>query len=136
MHSILHKPSHFIYYLSDVTVLSTKYPSTLRKFFRTSCTWLSILVLHYTSHTRVFRNPRQYLVEQNQCTAKQAIGATGVFIVPSAQLSRNGTMEHEAMPDHVSFYFKLPKSIYSDYVISDFSYIIRFSLFLLIAYII
>ena len=44
--------------------------------------------------------------------------ATGVFIVTSAQLSRNGTMKHEAMPDHASSDVKLPKSIYSDYVIS------------------
>ena len=58
------------------------------------------------------------------------IGTTGVFIVTSAQLSRNGTMKHEVMPDHASFYVKLPKSIYSDYVISVFSYIIRLSLFL------
>ena len=59
--------------------------------------------------------------------AKQAIGATGVFIVTSAQLSRNGTMKHEAMPDHASFDIKLPKSIYAEYVISVFSYITRFS---------
>ena len=47
-----------------------------------------------------------------------------------AQLSRNGTMKHAAMPDHASFDVNLPKSIYSGYVISVFSYIIRFSLFL------
>ena len=51
----------------------------------------------------MLRNLRRYLVEQNQFNAKQAIGATGVFIVTSAQLSRNGTMKHEAMPDHASF---------------------------------
>ena len=32
-------------------------------------------------------------------------------------------MKHEAKPDHDSFDVKLPKSIYSDYVISVFSYI-------------
>ena len=32
----------------------------------------------------------------------------------SAQLSRNGTMKHEGMPDHASFGVRLPKSIYSD----------------------
>ena len=104
--------------------------------FRTSCSLRSILVLHYTSQTHVFRNPRQYLVVQNQCNAKQAIGTTGVFIATLAQLSRNGTMKHEAMPDHASFDIKLPKSIYSDDVISVFSYIIRFSLLSLIANII
>ena len=45
-------------------------------------------------------------------------------------------MKHEAMPDHASFDVKLPTSIYTDYEISVFSYITRFSLFLLIAYII
>ena len=63
------------------------------------------------------------------------IGATGVFIVTSAR-SRNGTMKHDAMLHYASFDVKLPNSIYSDYVISVFSYIIRFSLFLGIAYII
>ena len=33
-------------------------------------------------------------------------------------------MKHEAMPDHASFDVKLPKSLYSDYVISAYSYII------------
>ena len=51
-----------------------------------------LLVLDYTSQTHVFRNQRQYLVEQNQCNAKQVIGATAVFIVTSAQLSGNGTI--------------------------------------------
>ncbi len=81
--------------------------------FRTSCSWRSILVLDYTSPTHVLwhmlRNLRRYLVEQNQCNAKQAVGATGVFIVTSAQLSRNRTMKHEAMPDHASFDVKLQK---------------------------
>ena len=44
------------------------------------------------------------------------------FIVTSAQLSRNGTMKHEAMLHYASFDVKLPNSIYSDYVISVFSY--------------
>ena len=64
------------------------------------------------------------------------IGATGIFIVTSAQRSRNGTMKHEAVQHSASFDVKLPNSIYSDYVISVFSYIIRFSLFLGIAYMI
>ena len=38
-------------------------------------------------------------------------------------------MKHEAMPDHASFDVKLPNSMYSDYVISFFSYIIPFSFF-------
>ena len=33
----------------------------------------SVLVLIYTSQTHVFRNPRQYLVEQNQWNAKQVL---------------------------------------------------------------
>ena len=45
-------------------------------------------------------------------------------------------MKHDAMLHYTSFDVKLPNSIYSDYVISVFSYIIRFSLFLGIAYII
>ena len=44
--------------------------------------------------------------------------------------------KHDAMLHYASFDVKLPNSIYSDYVISVFSYIIRFSLFLGIAYII
>ena len=63
------------------------------------------------------RNPHQYLVEQNQCNVnnyQQTIGATGVFIVTSAQLSRNGRMKHEAMPDYASYDVKLPKSIADD----------------------
>ena len=53
------------------------------------------------------------------------IGATGDFIVTSAQLSsRNGTMKHETMPEHGSFDVKLPKSLCSDYVISVFSDIV------------
>ena len=64
------------------------------------------------------------------------IGATAIFIVTSAQRSRNGTMKHDAMLHYASFDVKLPNSIilYSVYVISVFSYIIRFSLFLGIAY--
>ena len=54
----------------------------------------------------------------------------------SAQRSHNGTMKHDAMLHYASFDVKLPNSIYSDYVISVFSYIIRFSLFIGIAYII
>ena len=56
-----------------------------------------------------------------QC--QTGIGATDVFIVTSAERSRNETMKHEAMPDHSSFDVKLPKSmcLYSDYVISVFS---------------
>ena len=54
----------------------------------------------------------------------------------SAQRSRNGTMKQDAMLHYASFDVKLPNSTYSDYVISVFSYIIRFSLFLGIAYII
>ena len=124
---------HVFHFCICQAVLYIIFPMSLPEhapdIFRTSCSWRSILVLHYTSQTHVSRNPREYLVEQNQCNAKQAIGATGVFIVTSAQLSRNGTMRHEAMPDHASFDVKLPKSIYSDYVFSVFSYVIRFSLF-------
>ena len=51
----------------------------------------------------------------------KANGATGVFIVTSAQRSRNGTMKHDAMLHYASFDVKLPNSIYSVYVISVFS---------------
>ena len=50
-----------------------KIPEYAPEIFRTSCSRRSILVLHYTSQTHVFRNPRQYLVEQNQCNAKQVL---------------------------------------------------------------
>ena len=70
------------------------------------------------------------------CLLQFGIGATGVFIVTSAQRSRNGTMKHDAMLHYASFDVKLPNSIYSVYVISVFSYITRFSMFLGIAYII
>ena len=47
-----------------------------------------------------------------------AIRPTGVFIMTSSQLWRNGTMKHEAMPDHAPYDVNIPKSIYSDTVIS------------------
>ena len=55
-----------------------------------------------------------------------------VFIMTSAQLLHNGTMKHEAMPDHALYDVKLPKSysiVNSDSVISVFSYTTRFTLF-------
>ena len=45
-------------------------------------------------------------------------------------------MKHDAMLHYASFDVKLPNSIYSVYVIPVLSYIIQFSLFLGIAYII
>ena len=49
---------------------------------RTSCSWLSILVLHYTSQTHIFRNMCQYLVEKNPCNVKQVLAR------PAFSLSR------------------------------------------------
>ena len=122
--SALAKP---FYILSFRCHFIIKIPEHAPEIFRTSCSWRSILVWHYTSRTHVFRNPRQYLVEQNQCNAKQ------VLAWPAFSLWRqhnvNVRERHEAMLDHA-------KSIYSDYVISVFSYIIRFSFFWWIAYII
>ena len=57
--------------------------------------------------------------ESMEC--QTGIGATGLFIVTSAQRSRNGTMKHDAMLHYASFDVKLPNSIYSVYVISVFS---------------
>ena len=123
-----------LYYLSDVTVLS-KYPNTLRKFFDL----LVHGVVYWCCSTRHRPTSSQksapvFSRTESMC-CQTSIGATGVFIVTSAQRSRNGTMKHDAMLHYASFDIKLPNSIYSDYVISVFSYIIRF-LFLGIAYII
>ena len=40
------------------------------------------------------------------------------------------SMKHVAMLDHASCDVKLPNSVYSGYVISVFSYFVRFTLFL------
>ena len=50
-----------------------KTPEHAPEIFRSSCSWRSVPVLLYTSETHVFRNPRQYLVEQNQCDAKRLL---------------------------------------------------------------
>ena len=122
---LLHKPNRFIYYLSDVNVLS-KYPNTLRKFYKLRVR--GVVYWNCTTHHRpMFSEPRASILV---IYCQTGIGATGVFIVTSAQRSRNGTMKHDAMLHYTSFDVKLPKFIYSDYVISVFSYIVRFSLFL------
>ena len=61
-----------------------KIPEHVPEIFRTYCLWRSILVLDYHVLWCIFRNPRQYLVERNQCNAnnyQHTISATGVFIV-------------------------------------------------------
>ena len=51
-------------------------------------------------------------------TINSILDSSGFFVATSEQLSRNGTMKHEAMPGRASFDIKLPKLIYSDSVIS------------------
>ena len=74
MYSIFAKAKSF-YMLSFRCHCIIKIPEHTPAIFQTSCSWRSIglLVLHYTSQTNVLRNPRQYLVEQNQCNAKQVL---------------------------------------------------------------
>ena len=105
-------------------------PEHAPEIFQTSCSWHSILVLHYTSQTHVFRNPRQYLVEQNQCNAKQVL-ARPVF--PLWRQHNFHVMEQwSTRRCPTTRHLSLPKSIYTDYVISVFSYIIRFSWMILL----
>ena len=72
MYSIFAKAEPF-YILSFRCHCIIKIPEYAPEIFRSSCSWRSVLVLLYTSQTQVFRNPRQYLVEQNQCDAKQVL---------------------------------------------------------------
>ena len=127
----MHKPSHFIYYLSDVTVLS-KYPNTLRKF--------SDLLVHGVVYCCC---STCHIPTSSEIRA--SIQSNRINVMPNkywrdrrfhCDVSSTFTMKHDAMLHYASFDVKLPNSIYSDYVISVFSYIIRFSLFLGIAYII
>ena len=69
--SLLDIQSHL--QLKEATHCIIKIPEHAPEIFRSSCSWRSVLVLLYTSQTHVFRNPRQYLVEQNQCDAKQVL---------------------------------------------------------------
>ena len=68
--------------------------------------------------------------------AKSSAAKSSAAKTCSMESRLNGTMKHDAMLHYASFAVKLLNSIYSDYVNSVFSYIIRFSLFLVIACII
>ena len=115
-------------YYQNTRTRSGNFPNFL---FMAQCIGVA---LHVTD-PRLQKSVPVFSRTESMC-CQTGIGATGVFIVTSAQRSRNGTMKHAAMLHYASFDVKLPNSIYSVYVISVFSYIIRFSLFLGIAYII
>ena len=72
MYSIFASAEPF-YILSFRCHCIIKIPEHAPEIFRSSCSWRSVLVLLYTSQTHVFRNPRKYLVEQNQWNAKQVL---------------------------------------------------------------
>ena len=65
-----HQPIRFLL-LSFWCHCIFKIPEHAPGIFRNSCSWRTILVLDCTSQThvlwRMLRNPRQYLLEQNQC---------------------------------------------------------------------
>ena len=114
-------------YYQNTRTRSGHFPNFL---FMAYCTGVAL----YVTDPRLQKSaPVFSRTESMEC--QTGIGVTGVFIVTSAQRSRNGTMKHDAMLHYASFDVKLPNSIYSVYVISVLSYIIRFSLFLVIAYI-
>ena len=113
-----------------------KIPEHAPEIFRSSCSWHSVLVLLHTSQTHVFRNPRQYLVEQNQCDAKQVLArpAFSLWRQNNVHVMEQWSTLRCCTTRHFTWNFRTRYNQIMWFLF--FSYIIRFSLFFGIAYII